>query len=70
MNRTHTPSADDTLYVGIDRHYAGIRHRYLIRFDERSRDSALQTVSRWAANEALGFEWADAIVLAKRIRNI
>lgn len=42
--------------------------RYVITYDEASRDDAMKQLARWAANHELSFSWADAAVLSHRLR--
>ncbi len=42
--------------------------RYVFLYDDDSRDEALQSLGRHAANPDLSFSWYDAAVLAQKIR--
>lgn len=42
--------------------------RYVFLYDDDSREQALQTLARQAANPALSFSWYDAAVLAQKVR--
>jgi hypothetical protein len=42
--------------------------RYVFLYDDDSREQALQTLARQAADPALSFSWYDAAVLAQKVR--
>lgn len=43
--------------------------RYVFLFDDASRDEALRTLGRFAADPALSFSWHDAAVLGEKVRH-
>jgi len=43
--------------------------RYVFLYDDDSRDEALRTIARHAANPDLSFSWYDAAVLGQKIRH-
>ncbi|GAB5439846.1 MAG: hypothetical protein Fues2KO_01950 [Fuerstiella sp.] len=45
-------------------------HRFVFLYDDRSIDSLLATLSDFAADPELEFNWHDAAVLAQRVRNM
>lgn len=42
--------------------------RYIILYDDASRQEAIQQTGRWAGNPELSFSWYDAAYLARSIR--
>jgi len=42
--------------------------RYVFLYDDDSREQALRTLARQAADPALSFSWYDAAVLAQKVR--
>ena len=42
--------------------------RYVFLYDDDSREHALRTLSRQAADPALSFSWYDAAVLGQKVR--
>ncbi len=42
--------------------------RYVFLYDDESRDQALESLGRHAANPDLSFSWYDAAVLGQKIR--
>ena len=42
--------------------------RYILMFEPRNKDAAVDQIGRWAANKALAFNWYDAVALSKKVR--
>lgn len=45
-------------------------HRFVFLYDDRSVDTLLATLSDFAADPELEFNWNDAAVMAQRVRNM
>jgi len=43
--------------------------RFIFLFDDRNRDETLRQLARFAANPELDFEWYDAAMLSRKIRD-
>lgn len=44
--------------------------RYIFLYDDQHRVETLRTLGRFAANPQLSFNWSDAAVMSKKIREI
>ena len=63
-NRLDTATADDLNAIALVKG----EERYVILYDDASRQEALRQVGRWAAKDGLSFTWYDAAALSQRIR--
>ena len=64
MNRIENSWAGDILCLAVIK--GG--ERYVIMYKAETRAEALRTLGRWASDNRLPFNWADAISAARGIR--